>query len=258
MSDGRDSTLVKTIYTRIKEDILAQRYQPGEPLVEERLGELLHVSRTPLRAALNTLNHQGLVQIIPKKGAFVRVLRPNDIREIYEVREALEGFAIGEVAGRLASKELRFLVGQVRKLKRRQKDLGYKDLRDAWENLRVIITESLNNDRIRAILNMMRDQIEVARHFASAPEGRIDELLNDFVETVQALRNRDGEKASTSLRNHLRKSKGVLLRLFGGLDETEKNLQRQGTERNKLWMKQDRSRVIHQQEAKQNTERRRI
>jgi DNA-binding GntR family transcriptional regulator len=219
MSGRSDSTLVKKVYARIKEDIISQRLLPGEPLVEERLVEILQVSRTPLRAALNTLNHQGLVRIIPKKGAFVRVLTPKDIREIYEVREALEGFAISEVAGRLESKELRFLVGQVRSLKRRQKDLGYKDLRDAWENLRSIVTESLNNDRIRGILDTMRDQIEAARHFSSAPTGRIDELLADFVETVDSLKNRDGAKAAKALQNHLRKSKRILLGLFGSIDE---------------------------------------
>ena len=85
--------LFHKVYNEIKQDIVSARLHPGEPLLEEDLAKRLRVSRTPIRDALRKLDHEGLVRIVPNKGAFVRVLTPRDIREIYEVREALESFA---------------------------------------------------------------------------------------------------------------------------------------------------------------------
>jgi DNA-binding GntR family transcriptional regulator len=217
-------SLYYTVYDRIKQDIVAGRLQPGEPLFEEELAQRLQVSRTPVREALRRLHHEGLARIVPNKGAFVRVLTPRDIREIYELREALEGFAAGQAALQLPPEETRKLSRLAENLKRRRKLLGYKDLRDAWETLRQTITASADNERLNAILRMTNEQVETARHYSSAPPGRIEELLADFLGVVQALKGRDRAKAASALQLHLRKSKKILLNMFGqGAEgETEK------------------------------------
>ncbi len=165
-------SLYLTVYERIKQDIVLARLHPGEPLLEENLAESLRVSRTPVREALRKLNHDGLVRIVPNKGAFVRVLTPRDIREIYEVREALESFAAGRAGVKLGEKELEGLSALAHGLKRRRSQLGYKDLRDAWETMRQMTIASTDNERMRTILTTMNDQVETARHYSSAPPGR--------------------------------------------------------------------------------------
>ncbi len=212
---ARNSPLVGRVYEAVKQDILMNHLQPGEPLLEEELAGRLAVSRTPIREALRRLDHEGLIRVVPNKGAFVRVLTPKDIREIYEVREALESFAAGRAAMLLSKKEIERFSTLAQSLGRRKPKLGYRHLRDAWEALRQTVIAAAANDRVNSILATINDQIEAARHYSSAPPGRIEELLSDFVSVVRALQDRDSTRAARAVRDHLRKSKGVLLEMFG-------------------------------------------
>ena len=207
-------SLYVTVYDRIKQDIVLARLHPGEPLFEEDLAARLQVSRTPIREALRQLNHDGLVRIIPNKGAFVRVLTPRDIREIYEIRGALESFATAEAATRMSDQQLQFLSRRAKDLKRRQSRLGYRDIRDAWEAIRQMVITAADNERMKTILATMSDQVETARHYSSAPPGRHEELFADFVSVVEALRARNSAKAPRLFQDHLTKSKKVLLEMF--------------------------------------------
>ena len=215
-------SLFYTVYDRIKQDIVSGRLQPGEPLSEEDLAQRLQASRTPVREALRRLNHEGLVRIVPNKGAFVRVLTLRDIREIYEVREALESFAAGQAAMRMSPEQISTISQLAKSLKRRKKHLGYRDLRDSWETLRQAITAAADNERLNAILRMTTEQVETARHYSSAPPGRIEELLSDFLSVVKALKGRDKNRAAKVLQLHLRKSKEILLDMFDHRREGQK------------------------------------
>ncbi len=208
-------SLFHRVYDKIKQDIVLARLQPGEPLLEEDLAKRLQVSRTPIREALRKLNHDGMVRIVPNKGAFVRVLTPRDIREIYEVREALESFAAAQAATSLSDEQLGSLYRVAKNLKRRAARLGYKEVRDAWEMLRQMMIVAADNERMRMILATVNDQVETARHYSSAPPGRIKELVADFLSVIEALQARSSVRAQKLLQNHLSKSKRVLLQMFG-------------------------------------------
>jgi DNA-binding GntR family transcriptional regulator len=211
---ARESSLGNDVYNRIKQDIVSSRLKPGEPLLEEKLSKDFKVSRTPIREALKKLNHDGLVRIVPHKGAFVRVMSSKDIREIFEVREAIEGYVAGQATTQLSELDLEMLARLAKDLRRRNKGLGHTDLRNAWETLRQTLIRVTHNDRIRSILDTMKDQIEVSRYYASFPPGRIEELLSDFLAVVRALQNRDSTRTVEAFQSHLRKSKAVLLTLF--------------------------------------------
>lgn len=212
---GSRHFLFRTVYDKLRQDIVSARLQPGEPLLEEELAKRLRVSRTPIREALRKLNHDGLVRLVPNKGAFVRVLTPRDIREIYEVREALEGFAAAQAATSLSAAQLGSLSRLAKNLKRGAARLGYKEVRDAWETLRQMTIAAADNERVGMILAAVNDQVETARHYSSAPPGRIQELVEDFLSVVEALQERRSVRAQKLLQNHLDKSKKVLLRMFG-------------------------------------------
>lgn len=77
----------------IREAILMGRLKPGDRLNEQRLCDELGISRPPLREAIRSLEHSGLVYSVPRRGSFVRVLTGHDVEEIYAVRCALEGMA---------------------------------------------------------------------------------------------------------------------------------------------------------------------
>ncbi len=79
------------VFHRIRDDILNGKYQEHEELKEVAIGEEMGVSRTPVREALRQLELEGLVQIIPNRGAFVTGIQAKDVRDIYMIRALLEG-----------------------------------------------------------------------------------------------------------------------------------------------------------------------
>ena len=79
------------VFNEIREGILSGKYKQQEELKEITLGQELGVSRTPVREALRQLELEGLVKIIPNKGAYVMGLTERDIQDIYAARSALEG-----------------------------------------------------------------------------------------------------------------------------------------------------------------------
>ena len=79
------------VFNRIREDILNGKYKDKEELKEVAIGEELGVSRTPVREAFRQLELEGLIQIIPNKGAYVTGIKVKDIRDIYMIRSKLEG-----------------------------------------------------------------------------------------------------------------------------------------------------------------------
>lgn len=86
---------------QIRAWILRGRFKPGERLHQEQIAADLGVSRMPVREAIRQLAAEGLVQIFPHRGAFVSSLDPDEIRELYDVRAALEGLALAHSVPRL-------------------------------------------------------------------------------------------------------------------------------------------------------------
>lgn len=93
----RDST-----YAELRRRIVTLAYQPGERLVERDLAAELQVSRIPLREALQQLQSDGLVVLVPRQGAIVAPFTADDVRDLFDVRESLEVLAVRLAATRAA------------------------------------------------------------------------------------------------------------------------------------------------------------
>ena len=86
MGEYQDNSLGSRVFQRLREDILSGKYKEHDELRENTLGKELGVSRTPVREALRQLELEGLVTIIPNKGAYVTGISSKDIRDIYILR----------------------------------------------------------------------------------------------------------------------------------------------------------------------------
>ncbi len=89
------------VFNKLRENILNGVYDEGEELKEIAIGKELGVSRTPVREAFRQLELEGLIQIVPNKGAYVTGITPKDVHDIYMIRSSLEG-----MAARLAVKNI--------------------------------------------------------------------------------------------------------------------------------------------------------
>ena len=100
------SSLSARVFHAIREDILNGKYQANEELKEKSIGEDLGVSRTPVREALRQLELEGLVRIIPNKGAFVEGITLKDVKDIYEIRALLEGLCARWAAENITQEQI--------------------------------------------------------------------------------------------------------------------------------------------------------
>lgn len=94
------------VFNRLREDILSGKYQEHEELKEVAIGEELGVSRTPVREAFRQLELEGLIQIIPNKGAYVTGITAKDVKDIYMIRSSLEGMCAGLATENITKEQL--------------------------------------------------------------------------------------------------------------------------------------------------------
>ena len=103
------------VFARLEEDILSGRYLPGDALTECGIASTLGVSRTPVREAIRQLDQEGLVDFLPNRGAIVKGLSDEDIRDIGEIRTKIEGIAARRAAKTITESQLLELTGLDRK-----------------------------------------------------------------------------------------------------------------------------------------------
>ena len=92
-------TLREVVADEIRRMIIAGDLEPGERLLEDRLAEQLGVSRNPVREAIRALEGTGLVEVVPRRGAYVSRFEPEHARQLLELRSVLEAYA-AEMAAR--------------------------------------------------------------------------------------------------------------------------------------------------------------
>lgn len=94
------------VLEEIRRRIIGHEYEPGERIFEDQIAAELDVSRNPVREALQALEGEGFVELEPRRGARVATFSPADARELFEVREALEGLVARLAAGRRTETEI--------------------------------------------------------------------------------------------------------------------------------------------------------
>ncbi len=102
----KHSNLSHRIYEILKDQIINEELAPGERLLDDKLASSFGVSRTPVREALTRLTSEGLVEITPRSGIYVKKLTRKDVEEIYKIRKVLEGLAAREATSIIDGKKL--------------------------------------------------------------------------------------------------------------------------------------------------------
>jgi DNA-binding GntR family transcriptional regulator len=199
----------KAAYEAIREGIIRGDLKPGQPITEESLSKLLNVSRTPIREALIRLESEGLVAIHKNKGAFIRQITPVDIAEILQLRVLLEGYAARACIRSISMTE-------VAKLQKKLKACGkrgghHREKLALGSRIHHLIIESAGNERLRRLNEMLISQIVWVQSYASLIPGRTDRSYYEHLEILQAITDRDGDRAEAAMRKHLENTLHELL-----------------------------------------------
>jgi GntR family transcriptional regulator, rspAB operon transcriptional repressor len=190
-------------YTAIKDAILSLRFEPGMPLVESELALQLGISKTPVRDALQELEREGFVTRILFKGTYVTDVTPTDIREIFELRAILEGFAAGLATPLLTDAELERID---RDLTAAEAALAEGDLArcsDFGRCLHDAILDKARNQRLASITHNLDDHVQRLRILSDRIRGRLTKSVNEHRRVQAALCRRDPAAAEQAMRDHL-------------------------------------------------------
>jgi len=190
----------------LKKTILEGRYQPGARLNEAELAASMGVSRSPIREAIQRLAKEGLVKIVPRKGAYVADLTSKEVEELYELREALEIKAAELAAQRISDAEL----DQISRLLDRTADaMQRKKYRQYPWNLDFHrqIARCAKNRYIEEKIYDTNIHLLLIRHKSGSEIGRAEKALEEHKKIFKALIQRDVNLARASMAEHIRFSK---------------------------------------------------
>lgn len=199
-------------YQAIKEAIISLKLEPGEKLKESTLVEELGISKTPIREALTRLQHEGLVEVLPFRGAFVAEIDDRDMEEIFELRELLEGAAVKRAAISFSledSQEGEALLEEMRTAYKAGDIKAYARPSRDFHNLFI---GKLGNQRMISVLKTFDDQLERIRVTAIRTLGNIPLFIEDYEKILKALKAGDPEAAEKALLFHLKKVKEIFLK----------------------------------------------
>jgi DNA-binding GntR family transcriptional regulator len=199
-----DQTRYQWAYEEIRRRILDGDLASAAPLSEYQLADLLQLSRTPVREALKRLEHEGLVRSIPNRGASVAESSVQDIMEIYQVREQLEGLAARIAAETMPDADVEKLEDELRRAAILAAKKHVKETFESDVHLHKRIIESTRNGRLVSILATLDDQVRRIRAMSPRTPGRLEATLREHREIVGRIRDRDASGAEAAMRRHLR------------------------------------------------------
>lgn len=200
-------SLVDAVAERIEEAIISGQLEPGAKISEQGLAASLGVSRGPLREAIRRLEGRKLLERTPNVGVRVKQLSLNDLNEILQMREALEGLACSLAAINMPDATIAALKKMLDghgKQKSVQENTGYYD---ETKNLdfHFTIVDGSGNERLKQMLaGDLHYLLRVYRHRADPKPGRAAQVLEEHRAIVAALEARDPEAADRAMREHLR------------------------------------------------------
>lgn len=196
-------SLTEETADRLRRLIIEEHLAPGTRLREKELSELFGVSRTPLREALKLLAVEGLVEILPNRGAQVASVDPAAVRETFEILAALEGLAGERAAGRATDEdiaELRALHYQMALHHQRQDIEAYFRLN---QEIHRKLVATAGNATLADLHEALNAKLRWARFAANEKPARWDEAMAEHEAILAAFAARDGATLSRLLRAHL-------------------------------------------------------
>lgn len=199
---------------KIREAILTGKFSPGQRLVERDLWQSLGISRTVVREALQHLQAEGLITIIPYKGPVVATLSLQDANELYEVRASLESLACAGFANNATQAQLKQLRAAFEFLRTPQASASPKDLLDAKNAFYATLLQGCGNRVIGEILTQLNNRVSVLRRVSLSTPGRLNQTLLELEEVVQAVERRDAQTAARLAAAHVAKAAEIVRASF--------------------------------------------
>lgn len=199
---------------RLRRLILEGSVEPGERLQESELALRFGVSRTPVREALRTLSSEGLVEVLPNRGASVARWSREDLDEIYDLRSMLESYAAGRAAERMsldAVDVLEHLCDDMERCAAAATTEALLQLTQLNSEFHRAIVRASASTRVDQLLSTVVQVPLIVRTFARYSAEALARSMSHHREIAAAIRSREPEWAATVMRSHIIAARTVLV-----------------------------------------------
>ena len=209
------------VFNTLRKAILKGELKPGERLMEIALAERLGVSRTPVREAMRKLELEGLVVMIPRRGAQVANITEKDLNDVLEVRIALENLSIENACMRMTEEQLEELWNAAKNFEATMAEGNLVKLAEADVAFHEVIYKSSDNRRLNQVLNNLREQIYRYRvEYLKDVESR-KTLVEEHYAVYRALKARNQQQAVKDICIHIVNQQNAILRSLEQMNKEE-------------------------------------
>lgn len=202
------------IFQYLRDAIVSGQMEPEDHLFEEELAKKFNVSRTPIREAIRKLELEGLVQRSPRRGVIVRKFSLDDVKEIYDIRSILEGYAAKLAAENIEPHEMEKLRSIMEEMK---KNILNGDKTAEMENHKdwlLTVYAASKNSRLEQLLTDYADYLQFFRTVSLQNPGRSLETIKEHESMTRAIETGDGALAEKIAREHVAKAKDAYLHQY--------------------------------------------
>lgn len=205
--DYQDYSLRGRVFHTLREDILSGKYKENEELREVSLGEELGVSRTPVREALRRLELEGLVKIIPNKGAYVTGITKKDVDDIYAIRSLLEGLCARWATERITEEQIDkleevLLLSEFHSRKKQDSTENHVVSLDG--TFHEILYEASDSRILHHLLSDFHRYVKIARKTSVAQKDRAEKSIAEHRAILEAIKAKDAGLAERLANEHIR------------------------------------------------------
>ena len=191
------------VFHRLREDILSGKYNENDELKEVTIGEELGVSRTPVREAFRQLELEGLIQIVPNKGAYVTGITEKDVKDIYMIRSLLEGLCARWATEHITKAQMEEMEENVYLAKFHAQKGHYDQLAVLDNRFHEIMYEACNSKMLEHQLKDFHDYVLRVRRKTLANINRGTKSNEEHELIMEAIKAKDAEKAEMLANRHM-------------------------------------------------------
>lgn len=200
---NQNNSLRSQVFKQIRQDILCGKYHNGEELVEASLGAELGVSRTPVREALRQLALEGLVDIVPNKGAFVTGISAADVHDIYAIRSKLEGLCARWAAKNITQQQLEAMEETAYLSEFHAEKEHYEQVFELDGKFHELLYEASHSRILAHELSDFHQYVQLVRKQSITNRIRSRKANEEHHKILDALRTHDEDLAETLATTHI-------------------------------------------------------
>lgn len=208
--------LAQYAYKEIRNRIYYNNIKPGDLIKEIDLSEELGISRTPVREAIKMLASEDLVEVREGVGTFVKMLSFKDIKDIFEVRKALEVIAVKTAVNRITESDLKQLEDDFKNIsiQLEKGNLTKEEFNEVDMNVHELIFNRCDNNYAKGIFEEIKLRIKQYQYLSYESLNNTSESISQHLEIISFLRNKELDKLVVTLNQHIDWSLKCLLTYY--------------------------------------------